>query len=65
MAELKLYFTKTEMEEYLKKKGYEIKYTYIGNSDVKGKKVLFKGKEVKEKPEDIFRNLIHKRILSM
>jgi len=63
-VELKLYFTKAEMEEYLKKKGYEVRFSYIGNSDIKGKKIFFKNKEIKEKPEDIFRKLIHKKLLN-
>jgi len=63
--ELKLYFTKVEMEDYLKKKGYEIRFSYVGNSELKTKKVFFKNKEVREKPEDIFRRLIHKKLLGM
>jgi hypothetical protein len=62
--ELKLYFTKEQMEEYIKKNGYEIRFSYIGNSDVKGKKIFFKNKEIKEKTEDIFRKLVHKKLLS-
>ena len=62
--EVKFYFTKDQIEKFLKKKGYDMRLTYVGNSEIKEKKVFLKGKEVREKAEEIFKRLLHEKLLS-
>lgn len=62
--ELKLYFTKPEIEKYLARKGYEIKFIKEGSSSVK--KIFRYGKMLEnERSEEIFRKLLQRSLLRL
>lgn len=62
--ELKLYFTKSEIEAYLKKKGYEIRI--IKEKGMSIKKIFRYGKVLEDtRPEEVFRKLLQKNLLKL
>jgi len=63
--ELKFYFTNSDIDKFLKRHGYIYKTSFKGNSDIVVKKLFRNGVEVKEKPSEVFRNLLHEKLLKL
>ncbi|MCK9542629.1 MAG: hypothetical protein M0R03_11440 [Novosphingobium sp.] len=57
--EFRPYFSKKDIETYLKKHGYAL-------IEVRGKKkVMLNGKILEDRPEDIFRKLLQVKLLNL